>query len=655
MINLFLSEGPILTDDDLGSKTFKTATMIISGLVSLSDWISSDEGLFERRSDSIDVRDYYSHSENLAEGIFDSDVLGISRKQPSTASFESIFNYSASPMQSMMKEVAGGSRMVIIEDATGSGKTEASLFWAIQSLIDSDVDGMTIALPTKATTNMMFSRLEAYGHSLFEEQSTLSLSHGSAKQYLESDETSDVKGWYSENNTKALFANMSVCTVDQILKSVIPSRYASLRVLAIERHVIIIDEVHSYDAYTFGLICEFVRMCRILDTPVVLMSATLPLSMRKRLVQEYGGESSSVESYDYPLVTICSSDLIKEVHVEPSSRSIRTIRVRYTSDEKKMIDEMIDLARFGYNVCWIRNTVEDAISSYTDLGGMGVDTLLLHSRFTLSDRQDLEKEVISRCGKQSKIGMGLLVISTQILEQSLDISFDRVFSDLSPMDSIIQRMGRDQRFAENRIPCEFVINGPPIVRDPSHEWYGDYFSKAQYVYRNHYSLWRTAVRLNNVVVSIPHDYRGLIEDAYSSPEPDSPFYSDYISFMNEVMCSTSKSRERMLKVDEGYGFSTNQSLWNQDDLVGTREDKDRTMQCVLVTLDGGRMVPISGDVESSCITLKKTVYVERANSNPFGRRWSYHTIVIMNDEGGFLRSGNMTYTREKGAEYVQSD
>ena len=645
----------------LESEECRPITTILAGLVSLSDWIASDESLFPWVGGVTSLLEYRDISEKTARVIIRDDTLGIFLPSISgRRDYSRIFNFELSPLQRIMADSESGlAMMAIVEDATGSGKTEASLIWATRSISRHLCEGITYALPTRATSNMMFTRLDSLKNSLFGERCSTSLIHGSSKYCLESQGISDVSGWYSEGSNKSMFANISVCTVDQAIQAILPARYEPLKLLSLSRHVLVIDEVHSFDAYTFNLICGLVSACRLYSIPVMLLSATLPSMMRKRLLSSYDVPVEELSDV-YPLVTVCDTKGYKEISCESSHRSERVVHVRYTSDERSMLLEILELSKAGFKIGIIRNTVDSAIETYDYLQDCAdVPVILIHSRYTIADRTRIENLVMDSCGKTVRTNGGLIVVGTQVIEQSMDISFDRLFSDLSPMDSLIQRMGRMQRFGVTELSPEVVVFGPSFDENPSSEWYSDRFPKASFVYRNHYSLWKTAELLMDRNVQIPGDYRHLVECAYSSPTKDSPFYENYRKFMKESMGSESSSSSLVLDLKQSYGFVSEMFStmgWEGDSVSVTREDDGRTEICMLTLEMDGRIVPLSGLPETSTIRLRRDM-CGRSAENPFGRRWAHVNIVVLHEVSsdtfkGFSNGNHILYDNTRGARYV---
>lgn len=645
----------------LTSKGFNQTTNLVAGIISLSDWVASGE--FEHVPIPRPLSEYMQESREFARRLFAEDRLDMLLGQLQTPEFEDIFDFPPSPVQRRLSEIdSDGAELVIVEDATGAGKTEAALIHALRQLSRSNREGITFALPTRSTSNLMFMRLEYYAKDRIKQDMSVTLQHGSSRTFLQSEGLSTDSRWVFGKN-KALFANISVCTVDQVLGAVIPTRFQPLKLLSISRHVVIVDEVHAYDAYMFGLLCNLVRHCRRYAIPLILLSATLPSGMKRALLEAYGSRPVELKP-NYPLVTVCTEQSVEQLPCECSERSIRDIALRYTSDESLVLEEMTGLAERGMRVCWIRNTVEDAIETFNRIPGGTYEKILIHSRFTLQDRTKLEQRLFKLCGKSSGCS-GLVVVSTQIIEQSMDIEFERIYSDLAPVDSLIQRMGRDQRFGDSPLPCEFVVHGPSLEGNVAEDWFAKFLPRAAYVYPDHSVLHNTAILMSRDRISIPSDYRDFIEFAYSEPSPDSPFRRTHEEHLKNCSISDSNSRRVMLDPDTGYGCSLSEEFtdnqWDAIERATTRENDDRTAQCILMVDSPDGPTPISGRPETSLITLRKRLVPSPEDGGPWDYgRWRFVGRMIMKeqiDEEGkvFWTAPGLRYTRDRGAEYVQFD
>jgi CRISPR-associated endonuclease/helicase Cas3 len=211
------------------------------------------------------------------------------------------------------------------------------------------------------------------------------------------------------------------------------------------RKVMLVDEVHACDAYMQPLLCNLLRAHAMAGGSAILLSATLPQSQRQQLLDAFSEglhvPNQRLESNDYPLLThyIGESPVEKPLETRPSVR--RCVRVDFVENQQAVEHCLADAVDSGQCACWIRNTVADAREAYIHLKTSHPDWQidLFHARFALADRLAIEQRVLERFGKSSNQGQraGQILIATQVVEQSLDLDFDRLITDLGPIDLII--------------------------------------------------------------------------------------------------------------------------------------------------------------------------------------------------------------------------
>jgi CRISPR-associated endonuclease/helicase Cas3 len=366
--------------------------------------------------------------------------------------------------------------LLIIEAPMGEGKTEAALAAAEMMAERSRRGGLFFALPTQATSNAMFSRILAWTKALgLNEPHTIDLLHGKKAAneryrellvYGESEgalEPGVVVHEWLKGRKKAIFADFLIGTVDHLLMMALKQKHVMLRHLGIANKVVIIDEVHAYDAYMDTYLCRVLNWLGVYRVPVILLSATLTKTKRSELLNAYLNEQEqSIERAElsngtskrvitsrkisdfYPLITYTDGKIVYEMPVTASSRRI-DVRIKFVTDEE-MLNELSKKLTDGGVAGIIVNTVKRAQQLYSLLKEQGESVLLFHSRFTAAERVAIEKRVLDDLGKDSKHRPNrLVIVGTQVLEQSLDIDFDILVSDLAPMDLLIQRIGRLHR------------------------------------------------------------------------------------------------------------------------------------------------------------------------------------------------------------------
>jgi CRISPR-associated endonuclease/helicase Cas3 len=243
-------------------------------------------------------------------------------------------------------------------------------------------------------------------------------------------------------------------------------------------------------------------------------------------------------------------------------------------------DIILKAAESGQCVCWIRNTVTDARESFEHFKTMNAQKIsLFHARFTLSDRLKIEESVKDNFGKDSgyQNRHGKILIATQVVEQSLDLDFDLLISDLAPIDLIIQRAGRLHRHVRDYRqydPVLYVLSPEPAP-DPAENWFGSFFPKAKKIYPHVGQLWLTARLLSEKgCIRTPDGARTLIEGVYGNDAemiPEKMLESSWTA-EGEQKGKKSMGTRNALEVDKGY--SRQDALWDEDANFPTRLGED---------------------------------------------------------------------------------
>ena len=286
-------------------------------------------------------------------------------------------------------------------------------------------------MPTKVTSNSIYERLCQH---YFNPQ-VCGLSHSGASTYFTLQE-SDTLPSCSLLHAKAFIPSVMISTVDQILTSGFNSKLWSLKEYALINSAVIFDEIQSYDNFTLALITQTIRKIKDLGGKVMLMSATFPKFLRKHF--------QDLLKIDKPIV---AEELMDR----------RSNEWRYIDKELKEIrNEIEKYLSQGKKVALVVNDVETAKNEYNYWHEKKYKTLCLHSEFTMKDR--IEKESLLLKGSKDY----QLVIATQVLEVSLDVSFEIMFSECAPIDSLVQRAGRCNRHMEYN-DSEFIIFSPSDI------------------------------------------------------------------------------------------------------------------------------------------------------------------------------------------------
>ena len=639
---LFAAEMRTLFDlpDKLSiARKCEPASYALAGLAVLSDWVGSKVEWFpyQDRGLGADLRAYWHSAQERAENALRKSGVLPARPRTEGLRYSDLvkgLKGAPSPMQQWASSVdlPEGPALFMIEDETGSGKTEAALMLAHRLMAAGKADGLYMALPTMATANAMFARLEGTHRRLFAdgELPSVVLAHGARKMHdgfraamdigarreeplgqAESDETasSACAAWIADDRRRSFLADVGAGTVDQALLSILPSKHQSLRLLGLMRNVLILDEVHAYDAYMQREIEALLRFQAGLGGSAILLSATLPRTIRRRLVDAFvSGLGTDFDeaplSLDYPLASVQAGGSLRQSKVEGRADRARSVPVRFLRSVSEALDEVVQAANKGASVLYIRNSVDDALEARAELLDRGLDPAnvdLFHARFALTDRLAIEERVLTAFGKSSseKQRRGRVLVATQVVEQSLDLDFDVLVTDLAPIDLLIQRAGRLWRHERGKrpVPLELLVVSLPAVPDADETWYKRLFPRAAHVYKAHALLWLTAKMLEDEgEIDSPTRLRSLIESVYGE---DAEVLVPACLEQNFLDAQGASSAERgiantaTLKLADGY--TRRRGAWSKDVQTVTRIADDEHVTLRLARLQAGAWVPYAHD------------------------------------------------------------
>lgn len=622
----------LLRPDPLPLRSERELTILavgLSGLFVLADWIGSSEAWFEYAapvSGDDTLAAYWAYAQRCARRAIDEAHVAATEVR-SFAGLEPIFPKKIthlSPVQTFAETamLPDGPCLVIIEDVTGSGKTEAAVTLAHRFMASGRASGLYIALPTEATANAMWERLGTSFRNLFAQDASpsLALAHGRRAFHegfqssivaaaadnrprngmrLERDDerpsSSECAEWIADDRRKAFLADVGAGTIDQALLAILPVKHQSLRLWGLADRVLIVDEAHAYDAYMTRELETLLEFHAALGGSAIILSATLPHAARSRLAHAFrngiGGAKSTpivMHAIDYPLVTIVGPDSVAETPQAIRDGLSRTVIATRVDSVDAALERVRDAAGAGACVAFVRNSVDEAIDACDRLRAAGIEPLLFHARFAMCDRHVIEADVMRRFGRASTPEMrrGQVLVATQVIEQSLDIDFDLLITDLAPVDLMIQRAGRLWRHARGSRPIEgpelVVLSGEP-VDDPAKDWVARAIGRGAGVYRNHAMLWRSARGLFKAGgITTPEGVRELIEAVYDESNceaaPPALASSDTCQ-AGEDHGATSLAEMNVLalRANGGHqfrGYQHGNGAWNPDVRTPTRLTDD---------------------------------------------------------------------------------
>jgi CRISPR-associated endonuclease/helicase Cas3 len=615
---------PILPND-------QSVWMYVAGLTSVADWIGSNVAFFppvgspELVVTPFDVDGYFRTADRqAADALTTLGWLGRTNdgRPPAIADYLPAA-CNPRPLQVAVAEMVAGMTapgLLIVEAPMGEGKTEAG--WYAAACWDRGGGaGAYVALPTMATSNQMFDRV---GNFLGTDpgKKNLMLQHGkaalneqfeklkyAARVYDDERRPSAVvaEGWFAANKKHGLLAPYGVGTIDQALLAVLQTKHVFVRLFGLAGKCVILDEVHAYDAYMTTLMERLLRWLAALGCPVVLLSATLPQDKRLKLLRAYaGGDVEEPAHVEYPRVTSVGVGGPAEVrHVEADPARARTVRLGWLDEAALACRLRTALADGGCGAV-IRNTVGLAQDTYLrlrdTLAADGIVVELFHARFPFGRRMEVENAVLERFGKQGgpTERNKRVLVATQVVEQSLDLDFDVMVSDVAPVDLVLQRAGRLHRHERGTRPAGVAEPRLWLIEPAEKEGLPD-FGPSEYVYAR-FVLLRSYIALRAVgVVRLPDDLEHFVEQVYGTEPPAVPdgwreaLHQAARELVDEQKGQRRKAKGVMICRPDDEDLLRQQNAQLDEDnpeaaekIRAATRDTEPTVQVVLVYQIGGR-------------------------------------------------------------------
>ncbi len=467
---------------------------------------------------------------------------------------------------------------IIAVAPTGSGKTEASLLWASTKR---EYERIIYLLPTRVTSNAIYKRLSKY----FGIEHTAVI-HSSAYFFRKEIDDNYTKLDYLKDKT--FFNNVNICTVDQVLTVGFNLGFWEIKTFHLIRAKVIIDEIHLYQPYTLGLIISMIKyLIKEFEATFYIMSATMPKKLNNLLQKSFGNNYSVIQD----------TELLKEYRNEFQVRECGIDDL-----ENEILKEIKDRKK----ILIVVNTVAEAVRIFEKYETMKdtIDIKCYHSRFMQKDRVKKEDDILRyEEGKKP-----IMLIATQVVEVSLDIDYDVLFTENAPIDAIVQRAGRINRKREKDGTKVIIFRHTEITE--------------QYIYTIPEILERTFVVLknNNGERLSEQKLVELVNFVYEEydVEKDASFIEGYNKY-NEV-----QQKCKYIKDNSG------------DEAAFTRQG-----------IDSINVIPIEFKEIMSGESIEEKIKHELTIRN-------YRWLIKIRDEEGFNYIDNTEYCYEKGLIFKNS-
>jgi CRISPR-associated endonuclease/helicase Cas3 len=422
----------------IGIDNFDVADCYTKNSRSVLDQVKMDLPLISDFEDGVRLREYFVE----IQGILNySDWLASG--QPETSHLDLKENFILNPYHYQVK-ARNTYGNVFITLPTGSGKTETALSWISKNL--SPGFRAFYTLPTTTTINAMYQRLI--------DESRYGLNRNVVSEYFSNvDLYLELEGLNPTKANLTLYRNffypLNVTTPDQLILAMMNHGRYSLKSFLMKKSLVIFDEIHAYDSETFGLIKSLIKHLHDhYETKFCIMSATFPEILKKELSFLNADEliHRSVLESEYKKrrrtrIEFSDSFIIKNLHkiIQFYKEEIYTKKGK----RKKRILIVMNTVRRAQQIFALLQTVMEQNNYPSN------DLMLLHSRFRFADRRTLEKRIFE---------YPRIVVATQLIEVSLDIDYDVLFTEACYPDSLVQRAGRINRNGDLGNSGEGLIN-----------------------------------------------------------------------------------------------------------------------------------------------------------------------------------------------------
>ncbi|MFF7589166.1 type I-E CRISPR-associated protein Cse1/CasA [Kitasatospora purpeofusca] len=591
----------------MGAKLPQPVQVLLTGVVIMADWIASNPDLFpyfpeERpRSEEDRIRSAWAGL-NLPPAWAAEDPP-LAAQELLEARFKLPAGARPRPVQEEAVRLARelpAPGLLVIEAPMGEGKTEAALAVAEVFAARTGAGGCYVALPTRATANAMFPRLTAWlDHLPADGDRTVFLAHAKAalndeyagmmaadRRRIVAVDPDGSQGaghrarrknagliahQWLRGRKKGMLASFAVGTIDQVLFAGLKNRHLALRHLALAGKVVVIDEVHANDAYMNTYLERVLSWLGAYRVPVVMLSATLPSATRGALIRAYCGTAAEpvgeVEESGYPLLTAVAPGhppLTRRPGAD-SARRTAVLLEPLDDDLTVLTDRLSTELADGGCALVVRNTVDRVLEAADRLRERFGDeaVTVAHARFVDLDRARKDTDLLARFGPDGDRPRGPhIVVASQVAEQSLDVDFDLLVTDLSPVDLMLQRMGRLHRHrrgeGQSGRPARLrtarcLVTGVDWAAQPL----PGPAKGSTSVYGRHHLLRSTAVLwphlAQRVPLTLPDDINGLVQRAYCDDPLGPPGWADTMAEAAEeqrLADAAQTARAEVYRLDE---------------------------------------------------------------------------------------------------------
>lgn len=554
----------------------------ILGILITSDWIASNNKVMDNKTirDFSDINEYLKEKEEIVKLFL--LLQDLTRSSfPNIRPFDSIFHFGhGRPVQRDVVNIVqkNNIKLMLIESGCGSGKTEAALYAASVLGNKNGLSGIYMGLPTGTSAEAIQDRVDDFLNELHMGRTKL---YTSKSMLLR--ESNTEPSW-TDVSRQRLLTPSAVGTVDQVMTAARLVRFESVRMAGLSSKVLVIDEIHAYDAYMITVIERLLQICDVLGVPVILLSATLPVSTKKKLFSTVIDESDIDAHSGYPLISYVTTDNKFHEHQSESHESDKNIECELLSilnDYESVAKQAVKNVEYGGCECVIMNTVSDAINVYDNIKKItneDCQVVLYHARMPEETKDKKIKKILKWCGKdRSERPERAIIVGTQVLEQSIDIDVDYMMTAICPVDLLLQRIGRYHRHSDaGTIRERMAIRNIVQVLVPDTDDDAEYGGTG-HVYKPCYLDATRQVIVERPVLQIPSCTPEIINRVYESVD---------IKTITEDRIKNAKSDAGNINIENGFELYEKCVFGKLSDrYINVRESGEPTVQIAILNED----------------------------------------------------------------------
>lgn len=573
--NVFHFDNLNLINKNISKSELFVVQNAILGIMITSDWIASNNYVFDNQP--YKNIDEFLKSRKLQALKFLNNEGMIRQQIPVMQDFKSAFGFNGRPVQNDVEKIVHKNdiKCMLIESDCGSGKTEAALYAAAVLGNRSGLSGIYMGLPTGVSAEAIQNRVDEF-----------LTSHGMRNTKLYTSKSMllrepDKKPIWTDISRQRLLTSSAVGTVDQVMTVARLARFESVRMNGLASKVLIIDEIHAYDTYMLAVIRGLLMICGELGVPVIMLSATLPISTKKGLLGVVGNRDMELHN-GYPMISYVTKDgdvyeQVSNQYMPDKKISCKLLPILNNNDE--IARYAVDAVKDGGCECVIMNTVADAICVYDKIKEKKSDNckiILYHSRMTINARDKKSREILKMCGKdRSERPERAIIVGTQVLEQSLDIDVDYMIIAICPIDLLFQRIGRYHRHGdEGTIRKRVDVGNTVQVLIPADL---SNYGGTEYVYEKCYlDATIDAIREHNGHLLIPSGMPDMINYVYS--------YASIDVRVRQII-DEANSDAGNIKIENGFEIYTRKNDLTDKNLNVRLSNTDETMAQIAILND----------------------------------------------------------------------